>query len=102
MARPRKSDAVIKGIVDSFAKKLAVALGGFIDSVARANPGKRVLRRAGRRARVLCYVPGCKNVAAPRFGMFCAAEHKNLSKSEKDKYRALHNNAAIKAAPKKK
>lgn len=36
---------------------------------------------------MLCYYPGCKNLAAPRFGMFCAALHKNLSKADKEKYR---------------
>jgi hypothetical protein len=34
-----------------------------------------------------CYFPRCENVAAARYGMFCAAEHKNLPKSQKQFYR---------------
>lgn len=34
----------------------------------------------------LCPVPGCKNVAAPIFGMVCK-EHKNVAKSKIKKYR---------------
>jgi hypothetical protein len=97
MARPRKSDSIINGIVEQFARQLAGALSGFIASNSATVTGKRG-RRAGRgrarRGRVLCYFPGCKNLAAPRFGMFCAAEHKNLPKSEKEKYRAAHDKAA--------
>src|SRR5262245_964487 len=87
MARPRKSDSVINGIVEQYTRQLAGALSGFIAShTARAVTGKRgrrLGRGRGRRGRVLCYYPGCKNLAAPRFGMFCAAEHKDLSKSDK-------------------
>ena len=34
----------------------------------------------------LCPVPGCSNVAAPRYGMVCT-NHKDLPKSEIKKYR---------------
>jgi len=44
-------------------------------------------RRGRKRPTVHCYYPGCKNVAAPRFGMFCAAEHKGISKREKAQHR---------------
>ena len=47
-------------------------------------------RRAARKTATLCYYPGCKNVAAPRFGMFCASVHKNLPAAEKKKYREKH------------
>lgn len=36
--------------------------------------------------RQLCPVPGCKNTAAPVFGMVCA-DHKNVSKTKLKKYR---------------
>lgn len=36
--------------------------------------------------RQLCPVPGCKNTAAPVFGMVCA-DHKNVAKSKLKKYR---------------
>lgn len=52
-----------------------------------AAPGQR---RPGPplRAPIRCYFPGCANVAAPRFGMFCAAAHKGLSAAAKARYRA--------------
>jgi hypothetical protein len=36
-----------------------------------------------------CYFPGCENLAAPRFGMFCAALHKGLPAAQKARYRAM-------------
>ena len=99
MARPRKSDSVISGIVEQFAKQLAGALSAFIrvHGAGTGRNGRKAGRRGGKRARVLCYFPGCKNLAAPRFGMFCASEHKNLSKADKDKYRAQHSRKAVAA-----
>jgi hypothetical protein len=105
MARPRKSDAVISGIVEQFAKQLAGALSTFIGAHSGSSKGKngrKAGRRGGKRARVLCYFPGCKNLAAPRFGMFCASEHKNLSKADKEKYRALHSGKPVAAKSAKK
>jgi hypothetical protein len=52
--------------------------------------GARGTTPRSRRASVLCYYPGCKNLAAPRFGMFCAALHKSLPAAEKEKYRKQH------------
>jgi hypothetical protein len=40
-----------------------------------------------RRAKVFCPVPGCKNVAAPVFGMVCG-KHKDVPKAQIKKYRA--------------
>jgi hypothetical protein len=106
MARPRKSDSVINGIVEQFAKHLAGALSGFIsaNTAVKGKAGRGAGHRGVPRARVLCYFPGCKNLAAPRFGMFCASEHKDLSKADKDKYRALHlgNKSTAKAGRVKK
>jgi len=39
------------------------------------------------RPKQLCPVPGCKNVAAPVFGMVCS-DHKNVAKSKIKLYRA--------------
>ncbi len=50
-----------------------------------ARPG-----RSSRRPAVTCYFPGCRNLAAPRFGMFCAALHKDLPAAQKAKHRAQH------------
>jgi hypothetical protein len=101
MPRPRKNDptTLVEPIVEQFTRKLGETLERFITAriakeisrterdFARRNRRGRVRRR---RARVLCYYPNCKNVAAPRFGMFCAALHKGIPKAEKEKYRALH------------
>jgi hypothetical protein len=94
MPRPRKNDPtpLIKPLLADFARAIAGAVERqTLDRV------RTVLENAGRsgrpgglrprREQVLCYVPGCKNLAAPRFGMFCAAEHKGLSAAEKEKYR---------------
>jgi hypothetical protein len=55
-------------------------------------------RSAGKKTRPkqLCPVPGCKNVAAPIFGMVCK-DHKNVAKSKIKKYRAERNGKATPA-----
>jgi hypothetical protein len=116
MPRPRKNDptSIINPIIVDFAHKLAAVVERFtvgrIEAAVRASgnalQGRRGRAAGGGRARgkTLCYYPGCKNVAAPRFGMFCAALHKDLSKADKEKYRAAHNskkNGASKPAGKR-
>jgi hypothetical protein len=54
-------------------------------------PG-RTVRRGRPRAKQLCPVPGCKNPAAPVFGMVCA-EHKNVSKTKIREYREARRRA---------
>jgi hypothetical protein len=111
MPRPRKNDpsSLINPIIQEFAQRLAAVVERFtvgrIEAAVRAS-GNALQGRRGRapgaartRGKTLCYYPGCKNVAAPRFGMFCAALHKDLPKTEKEKYRAMHdksNGAAAK------
>jgi hypothetical protein len=57
--------------------------------------------------RQLCPVPGCKNSAAPVFGMVCA-KHKDVAKSKIKKYREerrvknLGGKVVAKAAPKRR
>ena len=102
MPRPRKNDptSLITPIVQEFAQRLAAVVERFtvgrIEAAVRAS-GNALQGRRGRaagaarsRGKTLCYFPGCKNVAAPRFGMFCAALHKDLPKADKEKYRAAH------------
>ncbi|MGZ3440787.1 MAG: hypothetical protein ACXVDD_14790 [Polyangia bacterium] len=116
MPRPRKNDptSLINPIIVDFAHRLAAVVERFtvgrIEAAVRASgnalQGRRGRTGAGGRARgkTLCYYPGCKNVAAPRFGMFCAALHKDIPKSEKEKYRAAHSskkNGASKSAGKR-
>jgi hypothetical protein len=57
------------------------ALGGG----GRGATGTKLLSGV-RRPKQLCPVPGCKNPAAPVFGMVCA-KHKDISKSQIAKYR---------------
>jgi hypothetical protein len=102
MARPTTLQSTISPVIEEFARQLSVAVERFTtDRIGAEVKGARrpvkpglVARRNGRgasrRARILCYFPGCKNIAAPRFGMFCAAEHKKLPKAEKEKYRAQY------------
>jgi hypothetical protein len=119
MPRPRKNDpsSLINPIIQDFAHRLAAVVERFtvgrIEAAVRAS-GNALQGRRGRaagatrtRGKTLCYYPGCKNVAAPRFGMFCAALHKDLPKAEKEKYRAQHdksngNTAKAKRGPGKK
>lgn len=86
---PRSRSGDLESIVEQFTRRLGSALERFITSrVAKETRARGNATGRRRRTRVLCYFPGCRNVAAPRFSMFCAAEHKNLSKAEKEKYRA--------------
>jgi hypothetical protein len=83
-------------ILSQFASRIAQAVERFtitrIEKAVREQSRSLMGRRAsgGLRPTVRCYFPGCKNVAAPRFGMFCVALHKGLSKAEKDRYRAAY------------
>lgn len=45
----------------------------------------------------LCPVPGCKNKAAPVFGMVCA-DHKGIAKAKIKKYRERRRAKKLKAA----
>ncbi len=99
VAMPRRVNQVsqLSPIIHSFAQQIGQTLERFItDRVekelhgSRRRAGAKSGRRGRKRALVTCYVPGCENVAAPRFGMFCAALHKNLPAAQKAEYRALH------------
>jgi hypothetical protein len=86
---------LLSPILGTFSQKLSETLEKFIERrIARELQAH--LKAAPKRARkkrltILCYYPGCRNVAAPRHGMFCTAEHKGLSKSEKARIRAARN-----------
>lgn len=102
MPRPRKNDptALLRPLLADFARSIAStverttlervreALDGAVNGMGHAGAPR------ARRAPVTCYYPGCKNLAAPRFGMFCAALHKKLPAAEKDKYRKQRLRAA--------
>jgi hypothetical protein len=98
MPRPRKNDpsSLLNPILSQFAARIAQAVERFtiariekaVKEQSRAVKARR--GRGGLRTPARCYFPGCKNIAAPRFGMFCVALHRNLSKTEKERYRAAH------------
>jgi hypothetical protein len=110
MPRPRKNDpsSLLNPMLEQFAQRIAQTVEQFtisrIEAAVRAQGSALAGGRRGgagpraKRNQVLCYYPGCKNIAAPRFGMFCAAEHKDLSKADKEKYRALHDKSVAKPA----
>jgi hypothetical protein len=52
-----------------------------------ATAPRKARAKARKRAQQTCYYPDCSNVAAPLYGMFCAAEHKDLSKGTKERIR---------------
>jgi hypothetical protein len=95
----------IRTLVDNFVGKLAAAIEEqmaarvqatvltALGTPARRGPGRPpkglALATAGlvrARPKQLCPVPGCKNPAAPVFGMVCAA-HKDVSKAKIKQYR---------------
>src|SRR6266508_640374 len=97
MARPRKNDPrpLLRPLIEEFAAELSATVERatferVLGAIAGGVAAGQLLRAPRRREVVLCYYPGCKNLAAPRFGMFCAALHKNLSRADKDRYRAKH------------
>ncbi len=81
------------------AQRIQAALAGAFGVPQKRGPGRPpkqavahvahvAARSAGKtsRPKQLCPVPGCKNVAAPIFGMVCK-DHKNVAKSKIKKYR---------------
>jgi hypothetical protein len=85
----RLSDIIERNAYDRARELVTVALNGN----GSRSPGKKAvgrLTKIGRPRRKgpiqLCPVPGCKNRAAPVFGMVCA-NHKGLPKAKIKKYR---------------
>ena len=105
------SDLNITTIVETFisqitaavesaaAQRIQAAIAGAFGTPQKRGPGRPptqavapvapVAGVAGKKTRPkqFCPVPGCKNVAAPVFGMVCK-DHKNVAKSKIAKYRA--------------
>jgi hypothetical protein len=108
MARTPSQSNDIRSLVETFAQQLIAAVEAQTTERIRASvvsalgaepkrgpgrPPKNALLIAGiggfsrkPREKQLCPVPGCKNPAAPVFGMVCA-DHKDLPKAEIKKYR---------------
>jgi hypothetical protein len=96
----------INAMVEAFARQIAAAveasmaeriqatIAGAFGSPVKRGPGRPPKLAAARaltapkktRPKQLCPVPGCKNPAAPVFGMVCA-KHKDVAKAKIKKYR---------------
>jgi hypothetical protein len=95
----------IRTLVETFTSQLAALVEGqALDRARAAVEGALGIRRPGRPAKIapsptaiavkprkkppkqFCPVPGCKNPAAPVFGMVCA-KHKDVAKTKIKKYR---------------
>jgi hypothetical protein len=105
----------VRALVSDFAGRLAAmieadvlqraqtivlsALGGHeIGNGRRKNGQLMFVHRSRKKPPVqLCPVPGCKNPAAPVFGMVCK-EHKDLPKAKIKKYREARRAKKVKAA----
>jgi hypothetical protein len=109
----------LKSIVADFSKRLHTIIEGHAKERARAavlnafsaspkrgpgRPPKNALAspKVAKKTRKkmppqFCPVPGCKNKAAPVFGMVCAT-HKDVAKSKIKKYREARKEKKLKAA----
>jgi hypothetical protein len=83
----------IRSLVEDFTTRLGSLIEREVLDRARAALGGAmtndtvVVRKLRRKLpRQLCPVPGCKNTAAPVFGMVCS-EHKGVPKAKIRKYR---------------
>jgi hypothetical protein len=86
------------------AERIQAALAGALGASGKRGPGRpkqiavAVTKAAGKaRPKQLCPVPGCKNPAAPVFGMVCA-KHKDVPKAKIKKYREARKAAAAPVA----
>jgi len=121
--------STIQSIVDDFAQQLSALIEAQVvsrarDAVAQALGGAKGKRGPGRPPKLvslalasaslsspkkrrkkappqLCPVPGCKNRAAPIFGMVCS-DHKNVSKTKIKQYREARRAKKTGAGPKKR
>ena len=107
----------IRAVVEEFADRIRTLIEGHAMERARAavmnafgigapkkrgRPPKEATLASPKKARKkaprqLCPVPGCKNPAAPVFGMVCA-KHKDVAKSRIKKYREARKAKKAKAA----
>ena len=91
---------LVAAVETSAVQRIQAALAGAFGDSQKRGPGRPPRQLATTTAHMasastlqrksppkqLCPVPGCKNVAAPVFGMVCK-EHRNVAKSKIEKYR---------------
>jgi hypothetical protein len=119
MARTASIQTAINSLTEAFARQLANLVeqaaaariqSAILGGLAGRGPGRPpkgaitplpVAFGAPRKKapKQLCPVPGCKNAAAPVFGMVCA-KHKDLPKAKIKKYREDRRAAKLAAAKK--
>ena len=93
----------------SMADRIQAALANAFGAPPKLGPGRPakqavaavvpvVAKSAGKKTgpKQLCPVPGCKNVAAPVFGMVCK-DHRNVAKSKIKKYREERKGTSVTA-----
>ncbi len=71
------------------AERIQAALADAFGAAQKRGSGRTTVAGLGAKAgrpKQLCPVPGCRNAAAPVFGMVCA-EHKNVPKAKIKQYR---------------
>jgi hypothetical protein len=94
----RLSEAIEAEVVERARAQATAALGGQFRRGPGRPPKALALASIGRIRRKappqLCPVPGCKNPAAPVFGMVCSA-HKDVPKAKIKKYREARRNAKL-------
>jgi len=94
----------IRALVDDFAQRLQSLIEHEVIDRARsavagalgANGANRGLKARRKAPAQFCPVPGCKNKAAPVFGMVCA-QHKDVAKAKIKKYREQRRAKKLKA-----
>jgi len=94
----------IRALVEDFTASLGAMIERQVIDRARAVVDGALgsgggVRAKGRKKspRQLCPVPGCKNAAAPIYGMVCA-NHKDVSKAKIKKYREARRAKKAKAS----
>jgi len=88
------ANQITAAVEASVAQRLQAAIAGAFGAPAKRGPGRppkevstvAPVAEKKKRPKQLCPVPGCKNLAAPVFGMVCK-DHKNIAKSKIKKYR---------------
>jgi len=94
-----------RALIDDFARRLQTLIEHEVIDRARsavglalgANGTNHGLKAKRKLPTQLCPVPGCKNKAAPIFGMVCA-DHKSVPKAKIKKYREQRRAKKLKAA----
>ena len=94
---------LVAAVETAAAQRIQAALAGALGVPQKRGPGRPskqvtataplALASAPARKKQLCPVPGCKNLAAPVFGMVCK-EHRKVPKAKIKKYREERRQAA--------